>query len=60
VSYIATSIATLEQVERSYIVEVLERTGWRVRGHRGAAELLGLKPTTLDSKMVKLGIERKK
>ena len=36
----------------------LERTGWRIRGKKGAAELLELKPTTLDSKMKKLGITR--
>ena len=59
-SQVTASIKTLEQLERSYIVEVLEKTGWRVRGHGGAAELLGLKPTTLDSKMVKLGIQRKR
>jgi transcriptional regulator with GAF, ATPase, and Fis domain len=59
VSPAATSIETLEQVERNYIVEVLEKTGWRVRGKDGAAELLGLKPTTLDSRMVRLGIKRK-
>lgn len=51
---------TLEEVEKKHIVEVLEITGWRVRGKNGAAELLGLKPTTLDSKMLKLGIERRK
>jgi transcriptional regulator with GAF, ATPase, and Fis domain len=31
-------------------------TGWRVRGKEGAAEILGIKPTTLDSMMVRLGI----
>jgi transcriptional regulator with GAF, ATPase, and Fis domain len=37
---------------------VLERTGWRVRGRGGAAELLGLHPTTLEGRMAKLGIKR--
>jgi transcriptional regulator with GAF, ATPase, and Fis domain len=33
---------------------------WRVRGRGGAAELLGMKPTTLDSRMSRLGIRRPK
>jgi len=39
---------------------VLESTGWRVSGPGGAAEFLGLKPTTLESRMKKLEIERKR
>jgi len=34
--------------------------GWRVRGEGGAAQILGLKPTTLESRMQKLGISRHK
>jgi transcriptional regulator with GAF, ATPase, and Fis domain len=49
---------TLAEMERTYIRSVLEKAGWRVRGKHGAAEILGLKPTTLDSKMKKLGIQR--
>jgi transcriptional regulator with GAF, ATPase, and Fis domain len=41
-----------------HILSVLERTGWRVSGRRGAAEILGLKATTLESRMAKLGIKR--
>ena len=48
----------LDQREREHIVAVLERTGWQVSGDRGAAEILGLKPTTLESRMKKLGIAR--
>ena len=48
---------TLEQHERKYILGVLKQVGGRIRGGRGAAEILGLKPTTLYSKMKKLGIE---
>ena len=40
------------------IIEALERTGWRVSGPRGAAHLLGLKPTTLEARMKRLGITR--
>jgi transcriptional regulator with GAF, ATPase, and Fis domain len=48
----------LHDVERAHIRRVLERTGWRIRGAGGAAELLALKPTTLESRMGKLGIHR--
>jgi transcriptional regulator with GAF, ATPase, and Fis domain len=49
---------TLAAAERLHIRSVLERTGWRVSGRNGAAELLGLKATTLESRMAKLGIKR--
>jgi formate hydrogenlyase transcriptional activator len=48
----------LEDTERKHIVSVLEKTGWRLTGKGGAAEALGLKRTTLQSKMKKLGIKR--
>ena len=48
----------LEEVERAHIVSVLEECGWKVRGQGGAAERLGLKRTTLQSRMKKLGIQR--
>ena len=46
----------LEDMERRHIVDVLEKTGWRIAGQGGAAEILGLKRTTLQTKMKKLGI----
>jgi DNA-binding NtrC family response regulator len=48
----------LEDVERLHILRILEKTGWRVTGKGGAAEILGMKRTTLQSKMKKLGIKR--
>jgi formate hydrogenlyase transcriptional activator len=51
-------VRRLEDVERQHILEVLEETGWRVSGARGAARILGLKRTTLESRMKKLGILR--
>jgi len=48
----------LEDMERRHIVSVLEKNGWRVGGKGGAAEVLGLKRSTLYSKMKKLGIDR--
>ncbi|MCK5195188.1 MAG: AAA family ATPase, partial [Desulfobulbaceae bacterium] len=52
--------ASLADVERQHICNVLEATGWVVSGEKGAAKILGLKPTTLDARMKKLGIKRKK
>jgi transcriptional regulator of acetoin/glycerol metabolism len=48
----------LQDVEREHITSVLMSTGWRITGKGGAAGLLGLKGTTLYSKMKKLGIMR--
>ncbi len=48
----------LQEYEKEYIVSILERTNWRIRGEQGAAKLLGLKPTTLESRMEKLSIKR--
>ncbi|MFC2164069.1 sigma 54-interacting transcriptional regulator [Acidobacteriota bacterium] len=53
-----SQIPTLEEHERQYISEVLEKTSWRVSGDRGAAKILGMNPQTLVSRMKKLGIER--
>jgi transcriptional regulator with GAF, ATPase, and Fis domain len=50
---------TLSALESEHIRTVLESTNWRVRGMGGAAERLGLKPTTLESRMARLGITRK-
>jgi len=50
--------ATFEEVQRQHILDVLELSNWRVRGKNGAAEILDLKPTTLDAKIVRLGIRR--
>ncbi len=52
-------IVSFEDAIRNYIVSVLEITDWRVGGPGGAAELLELPPSTLYSKMKKLGIKRK-
>jgi len=49
---------TLESMERAFIVRVLRETGGVIAGARGAAVRLGLKRTTLQSRMLKLGISR--
>jgi formate hydrogenlyase transcriptional activator len=49
---------TFTDAERSAILAALQRAHWRVSGRGGAADRLGLKPTTLHAKMKKLGIHR--
>jgi PAS domain S-box-containing protein len=49
---------TLEEMERQYILKVLEKTGWKIEGKSGAAETLDIKPNTLRSRMQKLGIRK--
>ncbi len=53
----AEEFTTLEEFECQYILKVLERTGGVVSGAQGAARILGMKPTTLQSRMKKLGIQ---
>lgn len=53
---VSPSTPTLADAEREHILNILERTQWRVKGARGAAALLGLNPSTLYSRMEKLGI----
>jgi len=48
----------LEDIEREHIIRVLEQTKWVVHGKQGAAEILGINPSTLRSKMLKLGIKK--
>jgi PAS domain S-box-containing protein len=53
------TLKTLEETERDYIIRVLENTGWRIEGKYGASRILGLNPSTLRTRMVKLGIQRR-
>jgi transcriptional regulator with GAF, ATPase, and Fis domain len=52
------AIETIQEVERAHIEKVLAACDWKIHGKNGAAEHLGLKRTTLQSRMKKLGIER--
>jgi formate hydrogenlyase transcriptional activator len=54
------SLLSLEEVERRHILSVLERTGQVINGANGAAAILGLHPSTLRSRMEKLGITRRR
>ncbi|MFH1114587.1 MAG: sigma 54-interacting transcriptional regulator [Pseudomonadota bacterium] len=51
---------TLRDNERRHILWALDKTGWKVRGKSGAAEILGVPPSTLAFRMKKLGIQRAK
>ncbi|BCS52901.1 sigma-54-dependent Fis family transcriptional regulator [Geobacter sp. SVR] len=54
-----SGILTLEEHEIRHIREALRLTGWRIKGEAGAAKLLGLNPSTLYSRMQKLGISHR-
>ena len=49
---------SLVAVERHHIQQVLEHSSWRIEGSMGAAQVLGLRPSTLRTRMRKLGIGR--
>ena len=51
-------LVALEEVERRHILKVLETTGWRISGSKGAARILDINPSTLRSRMKKLGLNK--
>ncbi len=51
-------VETLENAERNHILRALSETGWVIHGKKGAAEILGINPSTLRSRMEKLGIKK--
>ena len=53
-----SSIETLEEMERGHITRALKKTIWLIQGKGGAATLLGIKPSTLRSRMEKLRIKK--
>src|SRR5262249_2263344 len=53
-----TSPVSLEEVARQHIMSVLKQTGWRIEGPQGAASALNMQPSTLRSRLKKLGIQR--
>src|SRR6478735_1618768 len=54
----ADSLGSLQEAGRRHIEAVLASTNWRIEGERGAAKLLGVSPSTLRSRMQKLGVKR--
>jgi formate hydrogenlyase transcriptional activator len=51
---------SLDEAERAIILQAVEQCNWRIRGLNGAATLLGIKPTTLESRIKKLGLVQKR
>ena len=49
---------SLEEIEREHILRILEKTEWKIAGPGGAAEILGINPSTLRSRIQKLGITK--
>ena len=56
----ATRSLKINDVVRAHIRNIVEGCGWRIRGSGGAAEVLGMHPTTLETRMAKLGLSRPK
>lgn len=56
----ASTHQKIEDVERDHLSKILRDVNWKVSGQGGAAEILGLKPSTLESRMKRLGIQRPK
>jgi transcriptional regulator with GAF, ATPase, and Fis domain len=54
------TVKEIEGMERNNIIAALEAAKWKIAGENGAAQSLGIKPTTLSSRMKVLGIERKR
>jgi transcriptional regulator with GAF, ATPase, and Fis domain len=50
--------AEMRRRERENLFAVLQKTGWKIKGVDGAAELLGIKPTTLISRIEKMGLKK--
>lgn len=53
-----SQLETLAEAEKQHILMILDRTHWKIGGNDGAASVLGVPPSTLRSKMQKLGIVR--
>ena len=55
---LGSATKTLDEMERDYITRILEERAWRIEGPNGAARLLGINPSTLRTRMNKLGIQK--
>ena len=49
----------IQRRERENLWIILQKTGWKIKGADGAAELLGIKPTTMISRIKKMGLTRR-
>src|SRR5450755_1809283 len=59
-SVVKLTAGSLDEAERSIILQAVEQCNWRIRGSNGAAALLDIKPTTLESRIKKLGLVQKR
>jgi formate hydrogenlyase transcriptional activator len=59
VASMQATAGSLDAAERAIILNALEQCGWRIRGSNGAAVLLDVKPTTLEARVKKLGLQQK-
>ncbi|MCU0425606.1 MAG: sigma-54-dependent Fis family transcriptional regulator [Candidatus Kapabacteria bacterium] len=57
---VQSKVQSMQDAEKAHILSALAETNWRVSGEKGAAALLNMKPTTLEYRMKKLGIQREK
>ena len=53
-------MTSMEEVERNHILHILEQAHWTIEGKKGAAQILEINPSTLRSRMKKLGITKPK
>jgi transcriptional regulator with GAF, ATPase, and Fis domain len=53
-----TPLKSLQAIETDHIIRVLEETNWRIDGAKGAAKILDMNPSTLRSRLRKLGIQK--
>jgi formate hydrogenlyase transcriptional activator len=59
-SFLKAAAGSLEEAERTIILRAIEQCSWRIRGANGAAALLAIKPTTLESRIKRLGLMKKR
>jgi formate hydrogenlyase transcriptional activator len=59
-SAVKATAGSLDEAERAIILQAVEQCNWRIRGSNGAAALLDIKPTTLESRIKKLGLVQKR
>jgi formate hydrogenlyase transcriptional activator len=57
---VTATAGSLDEAERAIILQAVEQCNWRIRGSNGAAALLDIKPTTLESRIKKLGLVQKR
>jgi transcriptional regulator with GAF, ATPase, and Fis domain len=57
-NHMQPTLKSLQEIEKDHILQVLEFTNWRIEGTEGASRILDMNPSTLRSRMRKLGIQK--